>query len=186
MDHEMFSSSFYSPFLPLSSHGPLQHHISHFIYHNTDVFQAARTRLSSLLMEKSVQWLYSTGVCGHKDIHQQGKTVPNCHLEWVDEDVIIINCFPFVKWLFEPCVSAGPNHFTGCSFDGYVVVYLCPQSFIDKYLNGQNALTTGLKNPICFHFPAYDKTADSVTVIRSLLFSVSDLLTGLFIAFLWQ
>lgn len=93
--------------------------------------------------------------------------MPNWHLEWADESVIvIINCSAFVKWVFEVCVPARPNYFTDCSFDVLRrVVYVRPLNLIDKYLNEPNALTTGPKNPICFHFPAYDKTADSVTVI---------------------
>lgn len=72
-------------------------------------------------MEKSL-WLYSAGVCGHTDIHQRARTVPNWHLEWADESVIvIINCSAFVKWVFEARVPARPNYFTDRPFDVYVM-----------------------------------------------------------------
>lgn len=105
----------------LGSPGTLKHCIASFICHDTDVFSATRTQLRSLLMEKSL-WLYSAGVCGHADIHQWARTVPNWHLEWADKSVIvIINCSAFVKWVFEACVPARPNYFTDCPFDVYVM-----------------------------------------------------------------
>lgn len=100
---QVSTSSVRSPLCLLltQSSSPSKHCMAPFIYL---VFRATGTQFRSLLMEKSL-WLYSGGVCGQTDIHQWARTVPNWHLEWADESVIvIINCYAFVKWVFEACV----------------------------------------------------------------------------------
>lgn len=96
---EVASSSVRSPVrLPLAAPRPLNHCIASFIFHDTDRLQChENSNYFSLLVEKSL-WHHSAGVCGHTDIHQWARTVPNWHLEWADESVIvIINCSAFCK-----------------------------------------------------------------------------------------